>query len=145
MREVASFVQGDRFLYPGNAWLWEAACRVHDAVRPSTNLTVIQEFRNRNQLTYPAAPLLTSPAQHPHRTSTPKPTHDSGTASMLAVCFAAAVDNCPWRSEENAEIGELIGPTPYSRPVAVTERRLRRELGPIRPGPSEYFDRIEFL
>mgnify|MGYP000566117602 CR=1 FL=1 len=63
---------------------------------------------------------------------------------LVRRLLAAASEIAQVALEENAEINEVIDHA-ESTLFGVTERRLRKELIPIRQAASDYYDHIEYL
>jgi replicative DNA helicase len=144
--EVAAFLQASDFFIVRNAWVWDAINAVHERGEAIDNLTVIEELRSRGQLesiggsayvTY----LINNTPTHIHAETYGRIVERAAIRRRL---LAAASDIAQTALEENAEINEVIDHA-ESTLFGVTERRLRKEMIPIRAAVSDYFDRIEYL
>jgi replicative DNA helicase len=144
--EVAAFLQASDFFIVRNAWIYEAINAVHDRGEAIDNLTVVQELRNRGQLESVGgsayiAYLMNNTPTHIHAETYG---HIVERAAIRRRLLAAASEIAQTALEENAEINEVIDRV-ESTLFSVTERRLRKDLIPMRQAVSEYFNRIEYL
>ncbi len=144
--EVAAFLQASDFFIVRNAWIYEAINAVHDRGEAIDNLTVIQELRNRGQLESVGgsayiAYLMNNTPTHIHAETYG---HIVERAAIRRRLLTAASEIAQTALEENAEINEVIDRV-ESTLFSVTERRLRKDLIPVRQAVSEYFNRIEYL
>jgi replicative DNA helicase len=144
--EVATFLQASDFFIVRNAWIYEAINAVHDRGEAIDNLTVIQELRNRGQLESVGgsayiAYLMNNTPTHIHAETYG---HIVERAAIRRRLLTAASEIAQTALEENAEINEVIDRV-ESTLFSVTERRLRKDLIPVRQAVSEYFNRIEYL
>jgi replicative DNA helicase len=144
--EVGAFLQASDFFIVRNAWVWDAINAVQERGEAIDNLTVIEELRNRGQLdqvggsayiTY----LINNTPTHIHAETYGRIVERAAIRRRL---LTAASDIAQTALEENAEINDVIDHA-ESTLFGVTERRLRKEVIPLRLAVSDYFDRIEYL
>jgi replicative DNA helicase len=144
--DVAAFLQSTDFFIVRNAWIWEAILTIHERGEAIDNLTLIQELRSRNQLDQVGGAayitsLINNTPTHIHAETYGRIVSNAAIRRRL---MAAAADIAQTALEENAEINDVIDSVERTL-FAVTERRTRTELVPIRQVASEYFDSIEYL
>ena len=146
MYEVAAFLQPDDFFIVKNSWVWEAILRIQERNDEIDYLTVIEELRQQGRLTELGGPAyITYLINH-----TPTSIYAEAygriveRASLRRKMLAAASEIAQLAHEEDADINEVIDRAEQSL-FEVTERRLNKELVPIRLAISDYFDRIEYL
>ena len=144
--EVAAFLQPDDFFIVKNSWVWEAILRIQERNDEIDYLTVIEELRQQGRLTELGGPAyITYLINH-----TPTSIYAEAygriveRASLRRKMLAAASEIAQLAHEEDADINEVIDRAEQSL-FEVTERRLNKELVPIRLAISDYFDRIEYL
>ncbi len=144
--DVASFLQSEDFFIVRNGWVWEAITRLHERREQIDYLTVVEELRQQNRLEeIGGAAYITYLINH-----TP--------SSIYAETYGRIVERAALRrrmltaagtiarlaQQEGSDITDLIDQSEATL-FAVTERRLRQELVPIRTAVAEYYDRIELL
>jgi replicative DNA helicase len=144
--DVASFLQADDFFIVRNGWVWEAIVRLQERNEQIDYITVVEELRQQERLEeIGGAAYVTYLLNH-----TP--------SSIYAETYGRIVERAAIRRrmldaasriarmahEESADINDVIDQSEAAL-FAVTERRLRKDLVPIRSAISDYFDRIEFL
>ncbi len=144
--DVASFLQSEDFFIVRNGWVWEAITRLHERREQIDYLTVVEELRQQNRLEeIGGAAYITYLINH-----TP--------SSIYAETYGRIVERAALRrrmltaagtiarlaQQEDSDITALIDQSEATL-FAVTERRLRQELVPIRTAVAEYYDRIEQL
>lgn len=144
--DVASFLQSEDFFIVRNGWVWEAITRLHERHEQIDYLTVVEELRQQNRLEeIGGATYITYLINH-----TP--------SSIYAETYGRIVERAALRrrmltaagtiarlaQQEDSDITDLIDQSEATL-FAVTERRLRQELVPIRTAVAEYYDRIEQL
>ncbi len=144
--EVASFLQADDFFIVRNSWVWEAILDLHERDEEIDNLTVVEELRQQGRLDEIGGPAyITYLINHtPASIYAEAYGHIVERAALRRRMLGAASEIAQLAHEESADINEVIDRAETSI-FAVTERRLHRELVPIRTAISEYFDRIAHL
>jgi replicative DNA helicase len=143
---VATIIQPEDFYREKNGWIYESALALHERREPIDFLTICDELERRQQLDeVGGAALITAlinavptsiHAEHYariiERSATRRRLIDAaGQIAALAYQEADDVDEVVDRAEQ-----VLFG---------VSERRVSRELVPVRQVLSEYYDRIEYL
>ncbi len=143
---VAAILRPEDFYREKNSWIYETALALHERREPIDFLTVCDELERRGQLNEVGGPAFITTlinavptsihADHygriVERTATRRRLIEAaGQIAALAYQEAEDVDEVVDRAEQ-----VLFG---------VSERRISRELVPIRQVLSEYYDRIEYL
>jgi replicative DNA helicase len=144
--EVASFLQADDFFIVRNGWVWEAMLRIQDRNEEIDYVTVVEELRQQGRLDeVGGAAYITYLINHtPSSIYAEAYGHIVERAAVRRRMLAAASEIAQLAHEEGADINEVIDRAEAALFI-VTERRLRKELVPIRLAISDYFDRIETL
>jgi replicative DNA helicase len=143
---VATFLNPEDFYREKHAWIYDTALTLHDRREPIDLLTVCDELERREQLDEVGGPAFITAltnavptsihAEHyariVERTATRRRLIDAaGQIAALAYQEADDVDEVVDRAEQ-----VLFG---------VSERRIARELVPIKQVLSKYYDRVEYL
>ncbi len=143
---VATFLKPEDFYREKHGWIYDSALALHERREPIDLLTVCDELERRSQLDEVGGPAFitalvnTVPtsihaeyyARIVERTATRRRLIEAaGQIAALAYQEADDVDEVVDRAEQ-----VLFG---------VSERRISRELVPIKQVLSEYYDRIEYL
>jgi replicative DNA helicase len=144
--EVLSFINADDFFIVRHAWIWEAIVNLHERRAPIDYLTVASELEQQGRLEEIGgeAYLLNLISK------TPSALNIEGygrVVEQMAVrrrLISAASRIAQVAHSEEPDIDEVINRAEQAI-FEVTERRLARELVPIRDVVSEYFDHISFL
>ncbi len=146
LSEVSAFLQGSDFFIVRNQWVYEAILTIHERGEAIDNLTIVQELRNQGRLesiggsSY-VAYLINNTPTHIHAETYGRIVER---AALRRRLLAAASEIAQTALEENAEINEVIDHA-ESTLFGVTERRLRKELIPMRQAVSDYYDHVEYL
>ncbi len=143
---IATILQPEDFYREKHGWIFEAALHLHDRREPIDFLTICDELERRGQLAEVGGPAFITSlinavptaihvehyARIVERTAIRRRLIEAaGQIAALAYREADDVEEVVDRAEEI-----LFG---------VSERRVSRELVPIRQVLSEYYDRIEYL
>ena len=143
---VATVLRGEDFYREKNRWIYETALALHERREPIDFLTVCDELDHREQLDSVGGPafitsLINAVPTSVHaeyyaniveRTATRRRLIEAaGEIAALAYKEAEDVDEVVDRAEQ-----VLFG---------VSERRIARDLVPVKQVLSEYYDRIEYL
>jgi len=143
---VATFLNPEDFYREKHGWIYDTALTLHDRREPIDLLTVCDELEHRQQLDEVGGPAFITAltnavptsihAEHyariVERTATRRRLIEAaGQIAALAYQEADDVDEVVDRAEQI-----LFG---------VSERRISRELVPIKQVLSKYYDRIEYL
>jgi len=144
--DVAPFLQSEDFFIVRNGWVWEAITRLHERREQIDYLTLVEELRQQNRLEeIGGAAYITYLINH-----TPSSIYAETygriveRAALRRRMLAAAGTIARLAQQEESDITDLIDQSEATL-FAVTERRLRQELVPIRTAVAEYYDRIEQL
>ncbi len=131
--DVASFLQADDFFIVRNGWVWEAIVRLQERNEQIDYITIVEELRQQERLEeIGGAAYITYLINH-----TP--------SSIYAETYGRIVERAAIRRrmldaasriarlahEESADINDVIDQSEAAL-FAVTERRLRKDLVPIR-------------
>src|SRR5579871_2160084 len=144
--EIASFLQSSDFFIVKNAWVFDAILAVSERGEALDTLTVTEELRSRGQIDSIGGPayilyLSNNTPTHIHAETYGRIVERAAVRRRL---LAAASDIAQAALQEDAEITDVIDHA-ESTLFAVTERRLRRDMIPIKTAASEYWERIEYL
>ena len=144
--DVASFLQPDDFFILRNSWIWEAILRIQERGEAVDNLTVVEELRAQGRsdevgggayITYLINNTPTSLHAEVYGRIVER-------AAIRRRILEAAGDIARLANSEDADIHEVIDRSEAAL-FAVTSRRKKKDLIPIRQAVSEYFERVEFL
>jgi replicative DNA helicase len=144
--DVASFLQADDFFIVRNGWVWEAIVRLQERNEQIDYITVVEELRHQERLEeIGGAAYITYLINHtPSSIYAETYGHIVERAAIRRRMLNAASQIARLAHEESADINEVIDQSEAAL-FAVTERRLRKDIIPIRLAISDYFDRIEYL
>ncbi len=144
--DVASFLQADDFFIVRNGWVWEAVLRLQDRNEQIDYVTLVEELRHQDRLEeIGGAAYITYLINH-----TPSSIYAETygriveRAAIRRRMLNAATQIARLAHEESGDIDDVIDQSEAAL-FAVTERRLRKDLVPIRTALVDYFDRIEYL
>jgi len=144
--EVAPFLQAEDFFIVRNAWVWEAITRLHERGEQIDYVTVVEELRQQGRLEeIGGAAYITHLINH-----TPSSIYAETygriveRAALRRRMLTAASTIARLAQQEDSDINDVIDQSEAAL-FAVTERRLRQELVPIRTALAEYYDRVETL
>jgi replicative DNA helicase len=141
--DVAEFLQGDDFYIHRHRWIWDAFARLQQSRTPIDSLTVIEELDQQGQLIeIGGAAYITSLI-------------NSVPSSLHAIAYARIVEETAVR-RRMLEAANKIAKLAYEEETGldavmddaekavfgVSERRMTRDLEPIRQVLSEYYDRV---
>ncbi len=141
--DVAEFLQAEDFYIHRHRWIWEAFSRLQQSRTPIDSLTVIEELDQQGQLTeIGGAAYITSLIS-------------SVPSSLHAIAYGRIVEETAVR-RRMLEAANRIAKLAYEEETGldavmddaekaifgVSERRMTRDLEPIRQVLSEYYDRV---
>jgi len=144
--EVAAFLKADDFYVVRHAWIWESILALHNRRDPIDLTTVVSELEASGRLeeTGGAAYILNL------INNTPTALHAEGygriveRAAMRRRLIQAASQVVQAAHNQELEIDDVVDRA--ERAVfEVTERRLDRDLVPIKDVVSDYFDRVDHI
>jgi replicative DNA helicase len=139
-------LSGDDFFLHRNRWIWEAFTSLQEQRLPIDVLTVSEELERQGQLQEIGGPAYLATLIH----NVPS-TLNAGAYALLVQESATRrrlleAANAIARLAHAADtpIEDVVGDAEKAV-FAVSERRLTRQLAPIRQVLSEYYDRIDYL
>ncbi|MBN2304011.1 MAG: replicative DNA helicase [Anaerolineae bacterium] len=144
--DVASFLQADDFFIVRNAWVWESIVRLQERNEQIDYVTIVEELRQQERLEEigGAAYITYLINNTPSSIYTETYGRIVERAAIRRRMLQAAGDIAQLAHEESVDINEIIDQSEAAL-FAVTERRLRKDLVPIRNAIIDYFARIEHL
>ncbi len=144
--DVAPFLHPEDFYIVRNGWIWDAILTLHDRREPVDFLTVVEELERRGQLEeVGGSAYITSLIN-----AVPTPIHAEAygriveRTALRRRLINAAGEIAKIAYEDAGEVDEVIDRAEATL-FGVTERRLAKELVPIKQVISEYYDRIQYL
>lgn len=141
--DVAEFLEGDDFYIHRHKWIWQSFTRLQESRKPIDYLTVVDDLDNQGQLAeIGGAAFITSLISNVP-------------SSLHAISYARIVEETAVR-RRMLEAANKIAKLAYTEETGldavmgdaekavfgVSERRLTRDLAPIRSVLSEYYDYI---
>lgn len=144
--EILPFLNTDDFFIVRHAWIWEAILNLHERRAPIDYLTVASELEQMGRLEEigGAAYLVHLVNRTPSALNIEGYGHVVEQLALRRRLIEAASRIAQVAHSEEPDIDEIINRAEQAI-FEVTERRLTRELIPIRDIVSEYFDHISFL
>ncbi len=144
--KVASFLEADDFYREKNGWIYQAILDLHERREPADFVTLTDELERRNILqevggaayitalinSVPSAVYVEHYAHIVERTATLRRLIDAA-GQIAALAY-----------EEAEDVGEVVDRA-EQLVFNVSERRVRRDLMPVRQVMHEVVDRIDFL
>ncbi len=144
--EVASFLKPDDFYLHKNRWIWDAFISLHEQRLPIDIITVSEELERHSQLAEAGgAAYLTQLIN-----TVPTSLHAEAYARLVERealrrrLIDAATQVAKLAYEEGRDISEVVNDA-EAAVFAVSERRMNKELAPIKEAISAYYDRIKYL
>jgi replicative DNA helicase len=144
--EVASFLTPPDFYIHRNGWIWEAFQHIVDRQAPIDALTVAEELERQGRLAeaggaaYLAA-LMTNVPTSLHAEAYGRIVEEQSVRRRL---LAAASGIAQAAHDTGTPILEVVGEAEKAV-FEVSQRRLTRDIAPIKRVISEYFDRLEYI
>jgi replicative DNA helicase len=144
--EVAPILRPDDFYLHKHRWIWDAFVALHDQRLPIDIITVAEELERHNQLGEVGGSayltrLINSVPTSLHAEAYGRLVEQE---SLRRRLLEAATDVAKLAYEEGRDIGEVVNDAEAAI-FAVSERRLNKELAPIKEAISQYYDRIKYL
>jgi replicative DNA helicase len=143
---VASFLRADDFYREKNGWIYQAILDLHERRQPADFITVVDELERRNQFqemggaTYITTLINNTPtAVHVEHYA-----HIVERTATLRRLIGAAGRIAALAYEEADDLDELVDRAEQLI-FSVSERRVRRDLTPVRQIMHGVVDRIDFL
>ena len=144
--DVVTFLKSDDFYIVRNRWIWEAILDLHERRAPIDFLTVTQELERKTRLEEVGGPAYVGALIN----ATPTPLHAAAYGRMIEETalrrrlIAAAGEIVQLAYELDLDIDQVIDRSEQHL-FAVSERRISRDLRPIRDVITDYFERIQYL
>jgi replicative DNA helicase len=143
---VAQFLHGDDFFIVKNQWIWEAFVSLHDQRVAIDFLTVREELEGRGQLGEAGGPAYLTSLMNavPTAIHAEDYGHIVEESAVRRRLIEAAGGIARLAYEADTHIDEVVDQAEQTL-FGVTERRLSRDLRPIKRVVSEYYDRVQYL
>jgi len=144
--ELVHNLAPDDFFLHRNRWVWEAFIHLQEQRLPIDVLTVAEELERQNRLDEIGGPAYLAALIH----NVPSTLHAAAYARLVQETatrrrlLEAANAIARLAHTGDAPIEDVVGDAEKAV-FAVSERRLTRQLAPIRQVLSEYYDRIDYL
>ncbi len=143
---VAAFLNAEDFFILRHRYIWEGLTRLHERGEPIDYLTITQELKDTGRLAEIGGPAYLTQLIN----STPTSVHAEVYGRLIERAatrrrlMAASDEIKALALNEELTVEQVIADS-ESKLFDVTERKLTKELIPMRDAVSDYFDRIEFL
>jgi replicative DNA helicase len=143
---VASFLRADDFYREKNGWIYQAILDLHERRQPADFITVVDELERRNQFqeTGGATYITTLINNTPTAVHVEHYAHIVERTATLRRLIGAAGRIAALAYEEADDLDELVDRAEQLI-FSVSERRVRRDLTPVRQIMHGVVDRIDFL
>jgi replicative DNA helicase len=143
---VASFLRADDFYREKNGWIYQAILDLHERRQPADFITVVDELERRNQFqeTGGATYIITLINNTPTAVHVEHYAHIVERTATLRRLIGAAGRIAALAYEEADDLDELVDRAEQLI-FSVSERRVRRDLTPVRQIMHGVVDRIDFL
>jgi replicative DNA helicase len=144
--KVASFLRADDFYREKSGWLYQAILDLHERREPADFVTLLDELERRDQLQEVGGPAYITSLIN----SVPTAVHVEHyariveRAATLRRLIAAAGQIAALAYREADDVDEVVDRAEQLI-FNVSERRVRRDLAPVRQIMHDVVDRIEFL
>lgn len=144
--DVAQFLLADDFYIHRHRWVWEAFTRLHEQRTPIDFLTVTEELDQMEQLAEVGGPayltaLINNVPTSLHAEAYGRVVEETAVRRRM---LDAANQIAKMAYKEDTGIDEVMN-TAEKAIFGVSERRLTRDLQPIKQVLSDYYDRIDYL
>jgi len=143
---VAQFLRGEDFYIVRNQWIWDAFAELHEQRASIDFLTVREELERRGRLSEAGGPAYLTGLMN----AVPTAIHAEAygriveQAAVRRRLLEAASGIAQLAYESETHIDEVVDQAEQTL-FGVTERRLSRDLRPIKQVVSEYYDRVQYL
>jgi replicative DNA helicase len=144
--EVSAFLRPDDFYLHKNRWIWNAFVSLHEQRLPIDTITVSEELERNTQLAEAGGTAYLTQLINTVPTSLHAEAYGRlvERESLRRRLIEAATEVAKLAYQEGRDIGEVVNDAEAAI-FAVSERRLTKDLAPIREAISEYYDRIKYL
>ncbi|MCX6030833.1 MAG: replicative DNA helicase [Chloroflexi bacterium] len=144
--KIASFLKADDFYREKNGWIYQAVLDLHERREPADFVTLVDELERRNQLqeiggTAYVTNLINSVPTAVH---VEHYAHIVERAATLRRLIGAAGEIATLAYEEAEDVDEVVDRAEQII-FNVSERRVRRDLTPVRQVMDSVVDRIDYL
>lgn len=144
--DVASFLKSEDFYIHRHRWIWEAFARLHDRRIPVDLLTVSEDLDQFGQLAEVGGPaylttLINNVPSSLHAEAYGRIVEET---SIRRRMLTAANDIAKLAYQQDASV-ETVMDEAEKAVFGVSERRMTRDLRPIRQVLSEFYDRMDQL
>lgn len=144
--KVASFLEAADFYREKNAWIYQAVLELHERREPADFVTLLAELERRNilQEVGGAAYITALINSVPSAVYIEHYAHIVERAAVLRRLIDAAGQIASLAYEEAEDLDEVVDRA-EQLVFAVSERRIRRDLTPVRQVLHDVVDRIDYL
>jgi replicative DNA helicase len=144
--KVASFLRADDFYREKNGWIYQVVLDLHERRQPADFVTVVDDLERRNQLQEAggAAYIIALINNTPTAVHVEHYAHIVERAATLRRLIGAASQIATLAYEEADDLDEVVDRAEQLI-FGVSERRVRRDLTPVRQIMHGVVDRIDFL
>src|SRR5574341_768199 len=144
--EVLPFLKGEDFFIVRHSWIWDAMLRLHERRDPIDYLTVVSELEQVGQLAEVggAAYILSLINKTPSALNVEGYGRIVERMALRRRLIEAASQIARVAHSDETDIEAVISKSEQVI-FEVTERRLERDLVPVRHVVSEYFDHVSFM
>ncbi|MCX7670131.1 MAG: replicative DNA helicase, partial [Anaerolineae bacterium] len=144
--KVASFLEPDDFYREKNGWIYRAILDLHERREPADFVTLVDELERRNQLQQVGgAAYITSLINSvPTAVHVEHYAHIVERTATLRRLIAAAGQIAALAYEEAEDVDEVVDRAEQLI-FNVSERRIRRDLTPVRQIMHTVVDRLDYL
>ncbi len=144
--EVLTFLHADDFFIVRHQWIWEAVLALHERGDPIDYLTIVNELEQVGRLADVggAAYILSLINKTPSALNAEGYGHIVERMGIRRRLIDAAGRIARVAHSEETDIDDVVGRAEQAI-FEVTERRLTRELVPIKDVASDYFDHVSLL
>lgn len=144
--DLSHFLTGDDFFLHRNRWVWQAFNSLHEQRQPIDILTVSEELEAQDRLEEIGGPayltsLINNVPTSIHAEAYGRLVQETATRRRL---LEAANQIARLAYQSDTTIDDVVNDAEKAV-FGVSERRLARELQPIKQVLSEYYDRIDYL
>jgi replicative DNA helicase len=143
---VSPFLRPDDFYIVKNGWVYDAILGLHERRMPADFVTVCDELENRNQLEEIGGPAYISALINavPTAIHVEAYGHIVERTAVRRRLISVASQIASFAYEEEQPVDEVIDRS-ESALFSISQRRIARDLVPIKQVLADYYDRIAYL